>query len=311
MPIYFHIPDFTRHFNLNFMLLMLMKKFPDCFRDGVQIASMYGEFPSSQWNGGRCMGGIFEKKQIKQIIQMLNQEGISLRYTFTNPLIEEQHLDDPHCNDCLKMAETPDKRNGVILTSPVLEAYIRSHYPGFQITSSTCKQITDYDKLVEELDKDYDYVVLDYNFNNQWETLEQLPHKEKVELLVNAVCPPACPRRHEHYQYLARTQLRYSEHLKTKGPQAAFHNPERFTCPHSERLLYDTTGFSTHITPDDIYEKYVPMGFRNFKIEGRSGLSFNVMETYIYYLVKPEYRDKIRLMYLLSLQNSEVISFNG
>ena len=68
-----------------------------------------------------------------------NSRGIPLRFTFTNPLIEEKHLSDKVCNDILKMAD--NGMNEVIVMSPILEQYIRENYPGYKITSSTCKQI--------------------------------------------------------------------------------------------------------------------------------------------------------------------------
>ena len=309
LPVKFHLPDFTRKFYLNLMLKKLIEREPDAFYDGVTVGSMYGEFPSSIFNGGRCRGGMFPEKDIRYVISELAKEGISLRYTYTNPLITEKHLSDAHCNNCLRLAQREDRTNAVILTSPLLESYVREKYPNYRIVSSTCKQITDFDRLCEELEK-YDWVVLDYNLNNNWELLEKLPHKERCELLVNAVCTPACPRRKAHYEFLARIQIDYVEHLKKYGPNAPYTQKERFPCPYAENMIYDTTEYSTHIRPQDIYEKYVPMGFENFKIEGRSNNLFNVMETYLYYMVKPEHRDEMRLNYLLSLQKTGVISVN-
>ena len=43
------------------------------------------------------------------------------------------------------------------------------------------------------------------------------------------------------------------------------------------------------------------MGFENFKIEGRSTPDINVLENYIYYMAKPEWKDTVRLELLLSL----------
>ncbi len=310
MSINFHIPGFTHQFNMNLILVELMKMYPDAFYDDVRIDSMYGEFPPSIWNGGRTMGEIFPVAQMKTVINELNGRGISLRYTFTNPLIEESHLSNPHCNNCLKLADREDGLNAVILVSPLLEEHIRKNYPHYRIVSSTCKQITDFDALCAELEKDYTLVVLDYNWNNNWEMLEKIPHKERCEILVNAVCQPNCPRRGEHYEYLAKSQIEFVEHLANNGPNAPFHSKlEEFKCPHMGNMLYDTTDFCTHITPQDIYEKYVPMGFSNFKIEGRSAHPANVLETYIYYLVKPEHRDRIRMIYQLSMFKSGVFGF--
>ena len=42
-------------------------------------------------------------------------------------------------------------------------------------------------------------------------------------------------------------------------------------------------------------DKYMELGFNNFKIEGRVLMGANVLESYVYYMVKPEHRDRIRL----------------
>ena len=49
----FHLPDFAGHFKFNLVFCELLAKRPDLFREGVEIASFYGVFPPSLWNGGR------------------------------------------------------------------------------------------------------------------------------------------------------------------------------------------------------------------------------------------------------------------
>ena len=41
----------------------------------------------------------------------------------------------------------------------------------------------------------------------------------------------------------------------------------------------------------------------NFKIEGRTMHLANVLESYLYYMVKPEYKDELRLKILLDCFN--------
>jgi hypothetical protein len=48
------------------------------------------------------------------------------------------------------------------------------------------------------------------------------------------------------------------------------------------------------IGTDEIRKVYAPNGFRHFKIEGRSLGSAVVFEELLYYMVKPEYRLKVR-----------------
>ena len=45
---------------------------------------------------------------------------------------------------------------------------------------------------------------------------------------------------------------------------------------------------------DDIQNTYLPMGFSQFKIEGRGLGSALVLEFLLYYMVKPEYQLRVR-----------------
>lgn len=159
MSIKFHLPDFAVRYHFNRIFLSMLEHCPQYFYDGVEIASVYGCFPQSLWNGGRTMPGVCDKSFVKKVVREFNKLGIPLRFTFTNPMITEEHLNDDFCNFVLRTAE--NGKNGVIVVSSILEQYIRDKYPGYKITSSTCKRITDINNLNSELDKNYDIVVLD------------------------------------------------------------------------------------------------------------------------------------------------------
>lgn len=297
----FHIPDFLKHFGLNMLLIQHMKQNPDVYRDNVTVGSVYGVFPTAVWNGGRYFQGSCDERVIREVLRQFNSRGAACRYTFTNTQLKEEHLSDRFCNRLLQLAD--NGQNEVIVASPLLEAYLREKYPRFPLISSTCKTITDLEALKAELAKDYALVVLDYRLNNNWELLSQIDSPEKCELLVDACCDPECPRRKAHYDSISRSQIAYWEWARKAKPgqRPPQLEVETFRCAYMEKPLYDTVGFRTHITPDDLYGKYVPAGFRNFKLEGRSLPDIDVLETYIYYLVKPEYRDAVRLELLLRL----------
>ncbi len=300
MAVNFHIPDFMNHLYLNLLLVKNMELFPECWRDDIKIASVFGNFCGSVWNGGRYLGGNTDPRAIAAIIQTLNERGIPLRFTFTNPLLKKEHLGDSFSNNLLRIAD--NGMNEVIVMSPLLEEYIRKNYPNYKITSSTCKQIEDIEGVKEELKKDYKYVVLDYNFNNKFDLLEQIPQedRDRCEILVNACCQPNCPRRGEHYRQIGSEQIREWEYKQNKLNKLPFHAKE-FPCSATNKNLYEITSYPTHVSPDAIYGRYVPMGFVNFKIEGRTVPDTNLLETYIYYMTKPEHRDMTRLRMLNAL----------
>jgi len=315
MNVKFHLPDFARLSKFNMIFLAMFENSPEFFREGVEIASFYGTFPPALWNGGRVMLGTCDKPFVKGIIKYFNDKGIALRFTFTNPMIEDKHLSDSFCNAIMAMAD--NGKNGCIVASDILENYIRKNYPSYKITSSTCKRITDEGTLEAELEKDYALVVLDYDFNNRFDVLEKIKNKEKCEILVNPCCVPKCTNRSDHYKVIGLEQIAIADSFRKNTP----YNPDKFAAEHQEykaalectcehRSLYEVQDLPTHITPDDIWKKYVPMGFCNFKIEGRTFDIFNLMEHYLYYMVKPECRDKARLVLLRNLRRNGVINID-
>lgn len=305
----FHIPDFWKHCDLNLNLLDMMKDHPEYFRD-VKIVSTYGCFAPALWNGGRAIVGSTSRDLIKWTISEFNKRGVPIRYTFTNPTLTEDDLKDHFCNMICRMAD--NGFNEIIINAPFLEEYIREKYPNYPLTSSTVKQIEDYDLLMKEFEKDYKLVVLDYNWNNDFEKLDKIPmeYRKRCEILINPYCVPHCQRRAEHYRVLGRCQRRASEqqaNLLTSfnRKNAATENPlkeaSEFGCKNPGMDFYDVMQYKTFITNDLLFDKYLEMGFDNFKIEGRVLDKPNVVESYVYYLVKPEYRDIVRLKLLTAL----------
>ena len=51
---------------------------------------------------------------------------------------------------------------------------------------------------------------------------------------------------------------------------------------------------SVFIGVDDIKNTYLPMGFSNFKIEGRGLGSAMILEFLLYYMTKPQYQIHVR-----------------
>ena len=49
-----------------------------------------------------------------------------------------------------------------------------------------------------------------------------------------------------------------------------------------------------NLTFEELYKDYYDMGFRHFKLVGRNEFNFYVLESLVYYLVKPEFRDEVR-----------------
>lgn len=281
MEVYWHLPGFYYFRLLNQVILNLMKDYPECFRGGYRIGSVYGSFPGAIWNGGRTMFGITGKREMKSVLEQYNGRGVPVRFTWTNSLLEEKHLQDTYCNLIMRLAD--NGLNQVLVNTPVLDDYLRREYPNFKRISSTTKRLTSLQDVLEELEKDYYLVVLDYDLNHDEEVLKRIePQADRVEILVNEICAPGCAVRAEHYRHQSRTQLE-------------FDMDSPFTCPNRthERKFAECRKLPTFLSNRDV-EDYIQRGFVNFKIAGR-GMPFDfVKESCLYFLVKEEKQDFIR-----------------
>lgn len=74
------------------------------------------------------------------------------------------------------------------------------------------------------------------------------------------------------------------------------------------KMCIPSGGGETYVSPEDIWEIYVPMDFRNFKIEGRTDDLFVVLEVYCHYMIKPEYQGQVRIMMLRNMEDAKIIS---
>ncbi len=281
--IYWHIPGFCVFRLLNQVLMNMMKSQPEYFNDGYTIGSAYGTFPGAIWNGGRAVVGSVSKHQIESILNIYGQRNIPVRFTWTNSLIGEKECFDTYCNLIMRLAD--NGINQVLVNSPALEKYLRENYPSFKVISSTTKRITDPGKLTEEFEKDYFLVVLDYDLNHNEEVLENIVssgNAGRCEILVNEVCYPGCPKRAEHYEQQSRMQLEYDP--MTTFPCPNVQTPRTFSeCMDRPAFIKDTEIAS-----------YIERGFRQFKIAGRGMPEDYVIDSYVYFLAKPEYRDIVR-----------------
>ena len=285
MKIYYHLPGLFEFYELYEVFLPLFKEHREYFYDDHEIGSIYGAPADCLWGGGRV--GFGDEKP-DRVAALMKEYGISSHLTFSNSLITEDHLTDKKCNSlCALFEKNGAAPNGVVIYSDILLDHIKNNYPAFCFVSSTTKVLTDFKQFEEELRrKEFKYVVPDFRLNKNFTELNALPEelKQKVEFLCNECCWYDCYDRKNCYENVSRKCLGEdcADHVCV-SPDA--HRGYRF----SDAM--ENPGF---IGIDDIRNIYMPAGFRNFKIEGRSLGSAVVLEFLLYYLTKPEYQLKVR-----------------
>ena len=282
---YYHLPGLFEFYELYRVFLPLLRTHREYFYEWCEVGSLYGAPADCLWGGGRVGAGEWDAREG---LDLMREYGISARLTFSNSLLRGEHLSDPKCNAlCRLFEEAGGGQNGVIVHSELLLDYLKRTYPGLYLISSTTKVLTDFRDLRRELEReDFRSVVPDFRLNKDFERLEALPQsrKDKVEFLCNECCDFGCRERKACYEAVSRKNLGECGHEhRCAAPDAG--GGYRFS------KAMANPGF---IGIDEIQNVYLPMGFSQFKIEGRGLGSALILEFLLYYMVKPAYHLRVR-----------------
>ena len=281
----YHLPGLFEFYELYRLFLPLYRAHRDWFYDGCAIGSIYGAPAGCLWGGGRIGSG---DRDPREVLSLLREYGISARLTFSNSLLREEHLSDPQCNRlCALFEQSPGPQNGVIVHSDLLLHHLKARYPGLYLVSSTTKVLTDPVDLTAELNREeFRCVVPDFRLNKAFDVLNALTpaQKDKVEFLCNECCWLGCRDRKACYENVSRKTLGETcpDHVcRAPGGDQGY----RFS------RAMDSPAF---IGADAIRTLYLPMGFSNFKIEGRGLGSALILEFLLHYLTRPEHHLRVR-----------------
>ena len=281
----YHLPGLFEFYELYRSFLPIFREHREYFYDWCEIGSIYGAPADCVWGGGRAGFGDNDPREILALMQEYN---ISSRLTFSNSLLREEHLSDKKCNELCKLFNKgAGTKNGIIIHSELLLEYLKKNYPGFYFVSSTTKVLTEFQQFLNEINRDdFLYVVPDFRLNKHLEKLDSLsaPQKDKVEFLCNECCWFGCRERKQCYENVSR------KNLGVNCPDHRCAAPDAMKGYRFSQAMKNP-GF---ISTDDIRNVYMPMGFSNFKIEGRGLGSALVLEFLLYYMTRPEHQLEVR-----------------
>ena len=289
---HYHLPGLFEFYEFYCEFLPLWRDHRDWFYEWCDIASIYGAPEGSLWGGGRTSVGNADARDILKLTEKYN---ISARLTFSNSLLREEHLTDKKCNDLCKLFEGAKIPSGVIVHSDLLLEYLKEKYPDLYLISSTTKVLTNFDDFRAELNRpDFKYIVPDFRLNKSLDQLASLTQeeKDKVEFLCNECCDINCTSRKACYENVSRKNL-----ANFSDSDPAEEIPDyKCTSPEGQGGYKFSKAMKNpaFISIQDIQKTYIPMGFSNFKLEGRGLGSAILLEFILYYMTKPEHHIEVR-----------------
>ena len=273
----FSMPDGYAIRTLNKAVLYALKEHPDWFYDDFQIETAYGCPALCIWNGNRIELVSMNMENWQEIIQTYTEFNIRYRLTFTNFLLQPEHLYDTYANAVA--AELDEVGGYVMVSTPLMANYMR-RYPNLKVCWSTT---TDFGKGQQEIiDKinelsENALVVLPYEFNNKPE-LDKFIHPENLEVLVNEFCIDNCPRRREHWTECNKRAL----YQKIESDLECFFN--------SQYGFVKEKGGHRHHIDREMLEDYTRRGINHFKISGRLDIKQAALAYFEYFVRREHYQ---------------------
>jgi len=289
-PAFWNVAGALNHRNVLHQLFLTLQGFG--VRDHV-LHQSHDCIPGVRWNGGRIImdvqntqQGYYERANVGEVIESFNGMGVGIYLTFSNHLLEEEHLADKRGNALLETISR-NSQNGIICSSDLLLRHVRENYPGLKVKLSTIrsyveevwrrprKEILDWHKARFDL---YDAICLNPNLNKSYDLIEKLP-LDRLEVMVSLPCFHQCPRAHAHYDSSARANLHggtdfdlvesdYGYCMKHSAPDQP---PDRPTVQLSTATV----------------DRLRSLGVRHFKIHGKTESYWDLLLYVNYYILNP------------------------
>lgn len=259
---------FAHDYFTNMLVLILEKEY------GIKspIRRVYG-CPAFKWNGEDIVYQRPSKESIMKTLELYNDAGIEVYATFTNDRVRE--FRDQSSLFLLDRIAEMDTNSGVVITDRFLIPIIRRRHPDIPIMTSISN--IEFNRPDEEYELQY-YLDLMEQFDTvnihtdditRYELLEKMP-RDKVQITVNENCVRDCENRARHYGLISKC---------SKDPYnvIARSELEKMVCPKGNTM----SSYYDKIDMLDVYnndaslnrselKKLYDMGFRKFKIQGRS-----------------------------------------
>ena len=261
------IMDNTRcDFDMMWQILEVRQEMPHAFFDEIQKLSVYFMFPYSIWSKSKTNRNFLPYENIVSDTNRLEDNGCGLFFEFENVDITPDLFHDRYSNMVLDIAKYKDTY--AVVYNSELANYIKENYPDIKLVQSEIKRNI-------YIDKPYDMGVVDYiTYKNNKNILQ---NKSSYILTLNSFCKNS----YRCINILSRNKLDYGI-------------DKPVNCSDKVNSFKEMQKNDLFISKEEI-EKINNDGIQNFIIKTNSDDRFEILETYLYYLVKPEFIDLIRL----------------
>lgn len=250
--IYFTLPNALSFMKIN----DFFRQYKNYKKDYLKYPNTYFtyqkiSFPFCYWNGelNNHNGQLHLHEDLQKIGTL---SSIPYRINFSNINLSQEDFDNVMSNIILQSFQ--DGSTLIELSNFYLLKYIKENYPVYNCVLSEnfyIKNSCNIDLFNEIIEKsDFALIELPTILSNSFDFIKQINNKKNIEISVNSICPFNC----SNYN---NCKIIENEYIYQYSENSMFNK-----CKKNNTTFLD----STFITIEDIKEKYIPLGIRNFRI---------------------------------------------
>lgn len=289
----FTLSNFFSGYKINLIFMELISGRKECLKAPINFNQVAGSFPFNTWNGGynSCLdGNIVTYNEMDTCFESYAQ---ALRLNFSSIVLEKEDFYNNYNRMILDKAQNGS--TAIEIANLQLYEYIKEKYPHYTkfILSPTAWEIID---LTPEMvnvileNPDFQLASLPPRLAHNFEYIDQITQKSKIEICVNPVCPAVC----KNY-----SKCILAENLN----QYDFSGQSVFTsCP--KTYIYNTNPQTMSL--EDIKEEYVKKGITHFRLATCPNHQLTQYFAFLVkYFIKEEYQAKFLEEGLILIASSQ------
>ena len=264
-------------FDIMWYLFRIQKYRPALLNNRIQKIAFYFMFPYSIWSISKNKDYFSSYENVIKDTNKLNDNGFDIYFEFENTNIKENHFNDKYSNMVLDVVK--DMPIKAVVYNKDLAEYIKKNYPNVKLVQSAFKNNIN-------TEPPFEMNIIDYNqYKNNKSVIED---KKAYILSVNSFCKNTyfCT------DYLSSSKINY-EMNKTN------------ICINRLKTFQEMAKNELFVSLP-VMNIICGEGIKNFLVRCNCDSVFERIETYLYYTIKPEYINSVRLEMLQMFDKKEL-----
>ena len=236
---------------------------PEILNENIDKIYYAGRFPYCIWSDVPSELNYYSNEKIESILEFIKSIQSKIFYQYTNTQIETEHLYDTYSN--LQISLVKDLEIYAFVEKKELAEYLKEKYPKIHLI-----------KMAESMDINTSMKFIDYKYYlNNWEKIDKNPNEYIMQLNSNS------DLNKEKRDKLSTDIINFEREIKYQN--------------YCKIQTFEESKKNELFVSNEKLKELTQKGIKHYIIDWVLEDKYEFIESIIYYMIKPEFQDRIRL----------------